>query len=596
MRLATLLIAAPLIAACATGRGPLARVNGEEVGPDDLKREFARHHMALDRIIGDEAEVRKYLEKVIDRRLLIQEGRRMGLPDRADVRALVEAERGERARQILIAEEIDAKSVPTDDQVKAIFATFAYALEVRQFVAVTEAEAAAARAQLAAGADFEKLAREKSIAPSALQGGAGVVAWGGDPARERVVFALQVGELSAPFKTDLGWELIRVEKRMDPKEPPSYEKVSKRIRSTLERRAKGERRDALLGDLRTRYAAKALDCPIRIPELRRVLEAKDAEAKSSGARTCLTWTGGSMTFEQVARRVAIEQLEQLPAAKVDEAAGRILGDLLDERILVAEALARGLDRRPDVVAATSVKEDDAVESILLGEHVLAGVRATDEEVKRWYEAHLGDFMEPARVALAQIVVATPDQAADVQRRLAAKESFEELARSLSKDTQSAARGGFVGDFAVDALEPEFAPVAALKEGELSAPIRSARGYHLVKVLATKPARQLSLEEAKPAVQRAVVQPIVAERTKKWFGTLRANAAIEVSDKAIRRYSAEKAAAVRAEDARRGQKNEKGESRHGGAMDAASTLRDPADAPATGMPPATAPAAPPAGAR
>jgi parvulin-like peptidyl-prolyl isomerase len=603
MRIASLLLAAPLLAACATaGTPPLARVNGDAITGADLKREFARHHMALDKIIGDEAEVRKYLERVIDRRLLIQEARRMALQDRPDVRELVEAQRGERMRQILLKSDVEEKAIVSDEAVKAIYDQYQAALEVRQLVVATEAEAVELRQKLADGADFEKLAREKSLAPSTVQGGLTLVTWGGDAAREKVLFALAERELSQPWKSELGWEVDRLERKVPPKEAPPFAKLAPRIRGVLERRAKTALRADLIADLRKRLEARILDCPVRPAELRAVEEAKDPDAKALAERPCATWTGGALTMRQIAARVVVDQLEKVPEAKREATGRQAVSDLLDEQLLVVEARARGYDRRPEVLEDAQAKEDDLVEDLLLSQHVLAGITVTDEEVKAWYDAHPGDFVEPARYRLAQIVVDSKEKADEVLKRLAANQPFEELAKELSRDTRTAARGGVVGELTERELKGKFDAVLALKPGEVSPPIPSPNGLHLVKVVGLVPERQLPFEEAKPAVQRAVLQPRVEERSKKWLGTLRASARIEVSEKGIRAYSRQKGEELKANEASAAERKAKGATRHGGEMSTGLGEAPAAPAPsaaggaqvappASPTPPAPAPPAP-----
>lgn len=75
----------------------------------------------------------------------------------------------------------------------------------------TEAEALELIKQLQAGADFQKLAKEKSLSPNAARGGDLGDAFKGDfsPTYEQAILALKVGELSAPVKTDQGFCIFK---------------------------------------------------------------------------------------------------------------------------------------------------------------------------------------------------------------------------------------------------------------------------------------------------------------------------------------------------------------------------------------------------
>ena len=82
-----------------------------------------------------------------------------------------------------------------------------------------------------------------------------------------------------------------------------------------------------------------------------------------------------------------------------------------------------------------------------------------------------------------ILVETEDEAKTIEARLKKGEDFAELAKELSKDTGSGANGGDLGWFGRGAMVPEFEKVAfALEVGEISEPIQSQFGYHIIQAL------------------------------------------------------------------------------------------------------------------
>ena len=110
----------------------------------------------------------------------------------------------------------------------------------------TEEEAQALIAELAEGADFAELAQERSIGPSGPNGGqlgwftAGMMV----PTFEQAVFALEVGQVSAPVETQFGWHVIILNDRRE-QEPPGLEQV----RSELEEGLRRARVDAAITEL-----------------------------------------------------------------------------------------------------------------------------------------------------------------------------------------------------------------------------------------------------------------------------------------------------------------------------------------------------------
>jgi parvulin-like peptidyl-prolyl isomerase len=86
-------------------------------------------------------------------------------------------------------------------------------VHARHILLSTEQEARQVKAQLDGGADFQTLAREKSVEPSAKTTGGDLGFFGVgkmDPAFEKVVFSLQAGQISQPFRSPFGWHVAQV--------------------------------------------------------------------------------------------------------------------------------------------------------------------------------------------------------------------------------------------------------------------------------------------------------------------------------------------------------------------------------------------------
>lgn len=100
----------------------------------------------------------------------------------------------------------------------------------------TEEAAQALITELAEGADFAELAQERSIGPSGPNGGD--LGWFGAgmmvPEFEQAVFALEVGQVSAPVQTQFGWHVIILNETRE-QEPPGLEQVRAELEDGLRR-------------------------------------------------------------------------------------------------------------------------------------------------------------------------------------------------------------------------------------------------------------------------------------------------------------------------------------------------------------------------
>lgn len=109
-----------------------------------------------------------------------------------------------------------------------------------------------------------------------------------------------------------------------------------------------------------------------------------------------------------------------------------------------------------------------------------GVEVTDEELEKFYDENKGLFAE---VEARHILVEEEDKAEEVKEKLDDGADFEELVKEYSTDTGTVPEGGSVGTVTEESqLVPEFIETALkLKEGEISDPVQSSFGYHIIKV-------------------------------------------------------------------------------------------------------------------
>lgn len=129
------------------------------------------------------------------------------------------------------------------------------------------------------------------------------------------------------------------------------------------------------------------------------------------------------------------------------------------------------------------------------------VKVTEEDTKQYYETLKG------KVQASHILVEDEKTAKEIKSRLDKGEKFEDLAKEASKDP-SGQNGGDLGWFGEGQMVPEFEKAAfALKEGEVSEPVKSEFGYHIIKVTKTvKPYEEMKKELEKEVKTQKTSQP------------------------------------------------------------------------------------------
>ncbi len=153
---------------------------------------------------------------------------------------------------------------------------------------------------------------------------------------------------------------------------------------------------------------------------------------------------------------------------------------------------------------------DYVELVLAD--LMRDISPTEEQIKTYYEENKELYSKKERRKISHILFAktkdtSAEQAlakAEAARVRLAKEAFSDLAAALSDDSLTAKNGGDLGLFEIGVMEPAFEVAAAkLALGEVSKPVKSAFGYHLITVTELVPAQTKAFADVKNEVQQAV---------------------------------------------------------------------------------------------
>ena len=143
----------------------------------------------------------------------------------------------------------------------------------------------------------------------------------------------------------------------------------------------------------------------------------------------------------------------------------------------------------------------------------AEVSVTAEDVETYYRDHAREFEQPKRIRVAHILIrvastgggeaeATARQKAEATlQRIKAGADFAQVAKEISEDAASAAVGGDLGFVTEGELLKGFETAAfALKKGEVSQPVRTEFGYHLIKLLDAQAPEKKSLKEVQATIR------------------------------------------------------------------------------------------------
>ena len=202
-----------------------------------------------------------------------------------------------------------------------------------------------------------------------------------------------------------------------------------------------------------------------------------------------------------------EQYQQLP----DEMLLPGLVEQLIDQTLLAEGVSDAPENDP---ASVRLLLENERRGALATRAVQADFEAPVDEaaVVAAYEAAIADFVPETEFNASHILVAEEEAAAEIRAEIEAGGDFEALAAEHSADPGSGANGGLLGWFGMGRMVPEFeAAVAALETGQISEPVQSQFGWHVIRLNETRETTPPTLEEVRPEVENQVRQQALQDR-------------------------------------------------------------------------------------
>jgi foldase protein PrsA len=188
-------------------------------------------------------------------------------------------------------------------------------------------------------------------------------------------------------------------------------------------------------------------------------------------------------YEAMKEKVGEQTLQELLYSKVLGDKYEVSDDEVNKRV---EELKTQLgDNFELVLQQNQLEDEDALrdflrEQMLIEKAALKDVEVSEEEVKQRYEEYQPE------IKASHILVEDEAKAKELKSELDGGADFAELAKENSTDPGSAEKGGDLGFFGPGAMVPEFEEAAyALKVNEISDPVQSQHGWHIIKVTEKK---------------------------------------------------------------------------------------------------------------
>ncbi len=239
-----------------------------------------------------------------------------------------------------------------------------------------------------------------------------------------------------------------------------------------------------------------------------------AGAASADPKVVAKVDGQPITDEDVA--IAMADIGPGLPQKLEGAARQkyVLDYLIDLKLAAKKAEADKLDQTQEFAKKLAYYRDKLAMEELLGS--VAKAATTEEAERKAYDEAAKAEPPQEEIHARHILLPTEEEAKKAEARLKGGEDFAKVANELSKDTSG--DGGDLGWFTKDKMVPEFANAAfKLKKGEISDPIHTQFGWHIIQVEDTRTKTFPPFEQLKDQAGRYVAQKAESETIAQLHG-------------------------------------------------------------------------------
>ncbi|MCC8371447.1 MAG: peptidylprolyl isomerase [Rickettsia endosymbiont of Pseudomimeciton antennatum] len=213
-----------------------------------------------------------------------------------------------------------------------------------------------------------------------------------------------------------------------------------------------------------------------------------------------TYKGGEVKESQVMQQFQ-SSLDTQPGVKGKKFADfnanlqeMLVRGYVDAKLLEQEAKNSNIESSKEFQAKLNIAKNQLIQQELMERYVKFHV--DEKMINAEYDKLVASLKGKEEVKVSHILVATEKEAINIKNRLNKGEKFAKLAKDFSQDEGSKGNGGEIGYITSGQLVPEFENKAlSMKVNEISSPVKTQFGWHIINVLDKRPAQVPTKEEA-----------------------------------------------------------------------------------------------------
>jgi peptidyl-prolyl cis-trans isomerase C len=217
-----------------------------------------------------------------------------------------------------------------------------------------------------------------------------------------------------------------------------------------------------------------------------------------------------------------------------------LNNMVEEEVLYQAAKQAGYEKDPEILSMLDAMKRRSMIQAYYRDEIEGKLEIPEDEIVAYYNEHEEVFRERARIKFRHIMTATLDAAKEARRRVLAGETFDSVAREVSIDERTKGAGGlmasvYLGDSVPElGMEPAFIErLFGWKVGETTEPLRSSKGWHVIRVEEKQETGRKPLDEVRDQIVKSMKPAKSRERYAAMLESLKAKYKATVNEDVYR---------------------------------------------------------------
>lgn len=182
---------------------------------------------------------------------------------------------------------------------------------------------------------------------------------------------------------------------------------------------------------------------------------------------------------------------------------RVINELVNQELLYIEAVENKFENDKEFLDVLEITKTNLLKDYAVNK-LISNIEVTPDELAEHYLKNRGNYNKSETVAASHILVDNIDIANEIIKEIKNGLSFEDAAKKYSS-CPSKEVGGNLGEFSKGQMVPEFEEAAfSMNEGEISDPVKTQFGYHIINLTKKNPASESEFEDVKEEVYKEVL--------------------------------------------------------------------------------------------